>query len=517
MLSATLCPAHHPGAQTGQRGAKVGILDISQHRLQLPAFVGGQSTSLRTPPVDLGNRLLKNLNAVDRREAENAVDPLNELIKGMGKKQSARAFAGDRQRARHEAIVRPDPPRPFDPVGTRAIGELLTDDIIPHAKQRGVDTGTLGQNRIEHTVGDFTDLPDAIWTCHRQSNPLLSLAGWITRHGLLPRYGNSLQGFVNSRKLYSPVFMEPSADPVSQLLLDWYDRHHRDLPWRVSPVDRKAGILPDPYRVWLSEIMLQQTTVQAVKPYYAAFLRQWPRIEALASADEEDVLKAWAGLGYYSRARNLKKCADTLVRDHAGRFPADEVSLRDLPGIGDYTAAAIAAIAFDSHAAVVDGNVERVLTRLLWIDTPLPAAKTHIRTIMAQITPNDRPGDFAQAVMDLGAMLCTPKRPACSFCPVNAHCRVLSRDDPQHYPVKPPKKQKPVRRGAAFVAVAADGAVFLRRRGPKGMLAGMSEVPTSDWTARQDGALGVTAAPFRGRLGKLRHDPPCLHPFRVAA
>ena len=302
--------------------------------------------------------------------------------------------------------------------------------------------------------------------------------------------------------------MEPISDQVPQLLLDWYDRHHRDLPWRVSPADRKAGVLPDPYYVWLSEIMLQQTTVQAVKPYFAAFLRQWPDIDALAAAEGEDVLKAWAGLGYYSRARNLKKCADAVMGHHAGRFPHEEEQLRALHGIGDYTAAAIAAIAFNRHAAVVDGNVERVLTRLHQIDTPLHAAKPQIRDVMGRLTPHDRPGDFAQAMMDLGATLCTPKRPACSLCPVNAHCKVLGHDDPERYPVKLPKKEKPMRRGAAFVAVAPDGAVFLRRRGPKGMLAGMSEVPTSNWSARRDGALGTSAAPFDGAweaCGTIRH------------
>ncbi len=302
--------------------------------------------------------------------------------------------------------------------------------------------------------------------------------------------------------------MDHTAASVSRLLLDWYDRHHRELPWRVSPADKRAGIRPDPYHVWLSEIMLQQTTVQAVKPYFASFLDQWPEISALAAATEEDVLKAWAGLGYYSRARNLKKCADAVVEDHAGRFPSDEQSLRALPGIGDYTAAAIAAIAFDRHAAVVDGNVERVVSRLKQIDTPLPAAKPQIREIMSHITPTDRPGDFAQAMMDLGATLCTPKRPACSLCPLNECCLVLGQDDPERYPFKPPKKQKPVRRGAAFVAVTPDGAVFLRRRGPKGMLAGMSEVPTSDWSAKQDGALGVAAAPFAGawtECGSIHH------------
>ena len=296
--------------------------------------------------------------------------------------------------------------------------------------------------------------------------------------------------------------------PVTGLLLDWYDRHHRDLPWRVPPAARAAGTRPDPYHVWLSEIMLQQTTVRAVKPYFQAFLRQWPDVGALAGVPETDVMKAWAGLGYYSRARNLKKCADVVARDHDGRFPSEEAALKALPGIGDYTAAAIAAIAFDRHAAVVDGNVERVLSRLEHIDTPVPEAKPLFRAVMSDLTPHDRPGDFAQAMMDLGAMLCTPKKPACGLCPVNTHCRALAVADPEAFPVKRPKKAKPVRRGAAFIAVDPSGAVLLRRRGPSGLLAGMSEVPTSNWTARQDGALGVGAAPFAAAwkpAGTIKH------------
>jgi A/G-specific adenine glycosylase len=290
--------------------------------------------------------------------------------------------------------------------------------------------------------------------------------------------------------------MTLTADPATDLLLDWYDRHHRDLPWRVAPAQGVTGTLPDAYGVWLSEIMLQQTTVQAVKPYFSQFLEQWPDVTALAAADPDDIMKAWAGLGYYSRARNLKKCADIVAQDHKGRFPDTEAALKALPGIGDYTAAAIAAIAFGRHAAVVDGNVERVLSRLKRIDTPVPAAKPLFRAIMSELTPTDRPGDFAQAMMDLGATLCTPKRPPCSLCPVNSQCQASRSGDPEIYPVKPPKKTRPVRRGAAFVAVGQDGAVLLRRRGAKGLLAGMSEVPTSDWTARQDGALGPRAAPF---------------------
>ncbi|MCR9138904.1 MAG: A/G-specific adenine glycosylase [Alphaproteobacteria bacterium] len=286
------------------------------------------------------------------------------------------------------------------------------------------------------------------------------------------------------------------TDVVAKSLLRWYDRHHRELPWRTSPRERAAGRRADPYHVWLSEIMLQQTTVQAVKPYFQSFLRQWPSVVALADAPADDIMKAWAGLGYYSRARNLKKCADIIASEHGGRFPETEPALKALPGIGDYTAAAIAAIAFDRHAAVVDGNIERVISRLEKIEEPVRAVKPRIRALMADLTPANRPGDFAQSMMDLGATICTPKRPACSLCPVNAQCKAFRDGDPDLYPVKPPKRKKPMRRGAAYVAVAPDGAVLLRRRAEKGLLGGMSEVPNSDWTARQDGGLGPQHAPF---------------------
>lgn len=295
---------------------------------------------------------------------------------------------------------------------------------------------------------------------------------------------------------------------ATEALLDWYDRHHRELPWRITPVERAAGRRADPYHVWLSEIMLQQTTVQAVKPYFQSFLQQWPSVAALADAPVDDIMKAWAGLGYYSRARNLKKCADIVVSDHGGRFPESEAALKTLPGIGDYTAAAIVAIAFDRHAAVVDGNIERVISRLETIDEPVRAVKPRIRVLMADLTPGARPGDFAQAMMDLGATICTPKRPACSLCPINEGCRAFRESDPERYPVKPPKRKKPVRRGAAYVAVAPDGAVLLRRREEKGLLAGMSEVPTSGWTARQDGGLGPENAPFEATwrsAGSIAH------------
>ncbi|WP_413711304.1 A/G-specific adenine glycosylase [Rhizobium sp. Rhizsp82] len=290
----------------------------------------------------------------------------------------------------------------------------------------------------------------------------------------------------------STTLLAPSAKD----LLDWYDRHHRDLPWRVSPPMAARGIKADPYRVWLSEVMLQQTTVQAVKPYFTNFLSRWPTVKDLAAAPSEDVMAAWAGLGYYARARNLKKCAEAVAADHAGIFPDTEEGLKSLPGIGDYTAAAVAAIAFNRQAAVMDGNVERVISRLYAIATPLPAGKPLMKQKVALLTPAGRPGDFAQAMMDLGATICTPKRPACSLCPFRDACEALSLHDPEKFPVKAAKKDKPVRVGAAFIAVTAEGEILLRRRIESGLLGGMTEVPTTGWTARIDGATGTDAAPF---------------------
>ncbi|GLS32765.1 A/G-specific DNA-adenine glycosylase [Mesorhizobium albiziae] len=298
------------------------------------------------------------------------------------------------------------------------------------------------------------------------------------------------------------------AGSVAARLLTWYDRHHRDLPWRMPPKAIAAGQRPDPYHVWLSEIMLQQTTVEAVKPYFRAFLARWPNVKSLAAAETEDVMKAWAGLGYYSRARNLKKCADLLAAEHGGRFPDTEDGLRALPGVGSYTAAAIAAIAFNRPAAVVDGNVERVVSRLYAIETPLPAAKAEIRDIVARLLPVDRPGDFAQATMDLGATICTPRRPACLPCPLRDDCHASDDGDPERFPVKAAKAEKPFRRGAAFVAVRGDGAILLRKRIESGLLGGMTEVPTTAWTARTDGVATVEGAPFPAdwrKTGSISH------------
>ncbi|QEE46946.1 A/G-specific adenine glycosylase [Rhizobium sp. WL3] len=284
--------------------------------------------------------------------------------------------------------------------------------------------------------------------------------------------------------------------PTPPTLLAWYDRHHRELPWRISPDAAKRGIKPDPYYIWMSEVMLQQTTVAAVKAYFAKFIARWPTVKDLAEAPNEDVMAAWAGLGYYARARNLKKCAEAVAFEYGGAFPDTEEGLRALPGIGDYTSAAVAAIAFNRPSAVMDGNVERVISRLFAIDAPLPGSKPAMKAKVAELTPTDRPGDFAQAMMDLGATICTPKRPVCALCPFNDVCLALATDEPERFPVKAAKKAKPVRLGAAFIAVDHDGQLLLRKRVESGLLGGMTEVPTTDWTSRQDGETGMDAAPF---------------------
>jgi len=299
-----------------------------------------------------------------------------------------------------------------------------------------------------------------------------------------------------------------SPRPISDDLLAWYDRHARRLPWRVGPKERARGIRPDPYRVWLSEIMLQQTTVAAVKPYFETFVATWPDVAALAAAPREEVMKAWAGLGYYSRARNLHACARIVAAEHGGRFPSAAARLKALPGIGAYTAAAIAAIAYDEPAPVVDGNIERVIARLFAIDTPLPAAKRPISDLQAELTPERRAGDYAQAMMDLGAAICTPKEPACVLCPIGGACIAGVRGEQARYPVKAAKAERPTRFGAAFVVARRDGAVLLRRRPDRGLLGGMSEVPGTAWQDRPpDTPLQAAplAADWRTAAGPVVH------------
>ena len=274
------------------------------------------------------------------------------------------------------------------------------------------------------------------------------------------------------------------------LLLAWYDRHRRVLPWRA-----RKGERADPYRVWLSEIMLQQTTVKAVAPYYARFLERFPTVTQLAAAPLDEVLSLWAGLGYYARARNLHACAKAVAAQHGGEFPGTEDGLLTLPGIGAYTAAAIAAIAFDRRASPVDGNIERVIARLYAVEEELPAAKPRIRALAEQLTPARRAGDFAQAMMDLGATICTPKKPACVLCPWREPCAARVRGDQESFPRKAEKKTGALRRGAAFV-VLRDDHILLRTRPEKGLLGGMTEVPTTEWSKDFDGS-SAAGAPFR--------------------
>ena len=295
--------------------------------------------------------------------------------------------------------------------------------------------------------------------------------------------------------------MRDAADPGAALL-DWYDAHARVLPWRVAPADRAAGLRPDPYRVWLSEVMLQQTTVAAVRGYYARFTALWPAVRDLAAAEDAAVMAEWAGLGYYARARNLLACARAVVADHGGRFPGTEAGLRALPGVGAYTAAAVAAIAFDEPAVVVDGNVERVMARVFAVEEPLPKARPLLRAHAASLTPARRPGDHAQAVMDLGATICTPRRPACGICPLSDPCEARRRGIAAALPRKAPKAVRPVRHGTVWIARRDDGAWLLETRPARGLLGGMPGWPGDGW----DGAGGEAPLDAAWRdAGEVRH------------
>jgi A/G-specific adenine glycosylase len=296
-----------------------------------------------------------------------------------------------------------------------------------------------------------------------------------------------------------------AAGAIAERLLPWYDHHRRVLPWRALP-----GETPNPYRVWLSEIMLQQTTVAAAGPYFQRFLARFPTVAALASAPVEDVMHAWSGLGYYARARNLHKAAQVVVAEHGGRFPDTEEALLGLPGIGPYTAAAIAAIAFDRCAAAVDGNAERVIARLFAIVEPMPAAKKAIRARALTIVPDARPGDFAQALMDLGSGICTPTAPKCILCPLTEVCAARGLGIAEQLPARAAKAERPTRRGIAFWITDDKGRVLLRRRPPSGLLGGMMEVPSSAWReGRLDRAMALADAPlaleWRALSGRVRH------------
>ncbi len=295
---------------------------------------------------------------------------------------------------------------------------------------------------------------------------------------------------------------------LSSNLLEWYDVHARPMPWRTPPAEKKAGVQPDPYRIWLSEVMLQQTTVAAVKDYFNRFTTRWPTVVSLAAANDGDVMGEWAGLGYYARARNLLKCARIITDEHSGIFPDDHATLLTLPGIGPYTAAAISSIAFDLRHVVVDGNVERVMSRLYDIHSPLPASKLELTAKAEHLTPNQRTGDYAQAVMDLGATICTPKSPACGICPWHEPCKARKAGTAPDLPKKTPKKPKPTRHGTVYLGRRSDGAWLLERRPNKGLLGGMLGWPGSDWidvTTPRPIGTPPTPADWKTEEGEVRH------------
>jgi len=299
---------------------------------------------------------------------------------------------------------------------------------------------------------------------------------------------------------------EPAS--IAPRLLAWYADNARVLPWRVPPHANapNAGQRPDAYRVWLSEVMLQQTTVKAVIPYFEAFVRRWPDVAALAAAPEAEVMRAWAGLGYYARARNMRACAHRVATELGGRFPTSEAALRALPGLGAYTAAAVAAIAFGERAVVVDGNVERVLARLAALETPLPAARPLLRQLAARITPALRFGDFAQAMMDLGATVCTPRAPACARCPLAGSCRARS-NAPESFPRKLAKAARPARIGRIYLLERADGAVLVETRPESGLLGGMTGLPSTPWGLAGQSRPDVppVAGAWQDMPGRVRH------------
>jgi A/G-specific adenine glycosylase len=295
----------------------------------------------------------------------------------------------------------------------------------------------------------------------------------------------------------------PTPD-IRARLLCWYDANARALPWRVSPGDQTGGVRPDPYRVWLSEVMLQQTTVPHAAPYFLAFTRRWPTVGALAAEQDGEVMAAWAGLGYYSRARNLLACARAVASSHGGVFPETEAGLLALPGVGPYTAAAVAAIAFGRPANVVDGNVERVMSRLYAVKTPLPAAKAELKMLAGRLIGPDRPGDWAQALMDLGATVCRPRAPLCDRCPLSDTCAAYSEGQPQTYPVKTLKAARPHRHGVAFLPTRGDR-VGLVRRPDKGLLGGMLALPSGDWGANADDVGGAPVAADWRPAGRIEH------------
>lgn len=481
------------------------VLDVVEGLIQPRLFGIGQAPRRYAPGASWqGDRPLYVAQIGDGTESEKAVDPFDDLRRDVLKlKRKARcdpkvengvcALAAGKHELLWQGFPRQRLAHDPRPVGDEArLGEPA------FAQGRCCNAGQIGANGQQATR--FT-LARMFWC---------SLCCRFFGHGGMVCCARAPDNLTTRETDVTPRRAPAKSktrvtEPSAAVLLDWYDRHRRAMPWRALP-----GEQADPYHVWLSEIMLQQTTVATVGPYFERFLSRWPTVEALAAAKLDDVLHAWQGLGYYARARNLHKCAKAVTDTFGGRFPETEAALLDLPGVGPYTAAAVAAIAFDRKATVVDGNVERVMARLFAIETPLPAAKDEMRARAAELTPETRCGDYAQAVMDLGATICSPRSPACAICPWRSCCTANALGLQADLPRRAPKAQKPTRRGVAYWAVAADGAVLLRRRVESGLLGGMMEVPSTEWHEEGgDVKAAIASAPveadWKPIAGLVRH------------
>ncbi len=445
------------------------------------------------PGSDGQARDLTDSQTFDGLGSEEAIHPLDDLRRAMLQLQCGPGQAGHLQGA--DLFAGP----PFAPQLQRLAEcrQLCADGLVPIQQKSRLQGRPLVEQRLDQGAqsgAERTQAPAGLAT-------FLRFVVWTLGDDAAPRYVSCK----SSPKRQESFLPDMDSSALRQALLAWYDANRRDLPWRNRVSQR-----PDPYRVWLSEIMLQQTTTTTAGPYYQRFLDRFPGVFALAAAEQDEVLRLWAGLGYYARARNLHACAQRLARDFDGRFPEEEAALRSLPGIGDYTAAAIAAIAFDRPAAPVDGNWERVLARLFDRHEPLPKAKPILRALAQQLLGPERSGDFAQAMMDLGATVCVPDRPRCLLCPLKDLCRARAKGSAELLPVKAAKKQKPDRHGIAFLARAEDGAVLLRRRPQKGLLGGMMEVPGTPWRDKpwsESEALSHAPGPadWRGLDGRVTH------------
>ena len=482
-------PLNYAFSKPLQGMAEFFILDHGSRGLDPPLLRSSERRLARGRHDPGRDRLLAESELRNAGPAEHRIDAFDNLRRQM--LQFDRRSAGNRNdkgRARWSRIrvaLRPAR-RPFQLQRAAAASKLPANEIVPARNDLDAGKAARLQGRREHRAHEIAHTmkrlpgkfrPGALGlgkgqSGHEQTQPKrLARAGHALQIDLVEPTEDE------KTKSAARQVQGPKAESHADMLLAWYDVHRRRLPWRAL-----ANEPADPYAVWISEIMLQQTTVAAVKPYFEKFLGRWPNVEALAAAPVEEVMKAWAGLGYYSRARNLHACARMVSETCGGHFPKSEAALRALPGIGAYTAAAVASIAFGERASVVDGNVERVIVRLFAIEEVMPGARPLIRQHAEALTPDTRPGDYAQAMMDLGATICTPRKPVCALCPLKAGCLGFKSGAPETFPRKGAKTERPGRRGAAFVARRADGAVLVRQRPQKGLLGGMLEVPTTDWS-----------------------------------